>query len=60
MPELAIELKPYFSEAFGSDKRLDYGTGHELNFLMILLILHQINKYTDEELQSLVHHVFYR
>ncbi|CAN6608026.1 serine/threonine-protein phosphatase 2A activator 1 [Trichomonascus vanleenenianus] len=28
-----VELIPYFMFAFGSSKRLDFGTGHELSFL---------------------------
>lgn len=31
-----IELEAYFQGAFGSKQRLDYGTGHELNFLVFI------------------------
>lgn len=30
------ELQPYLMNSFGSDQRLDYGTGHELSFLAFL------------------------
>jgi serine/threonine-protein phosphatase 2A activator len=59
-PDLAQEFRPYFTEAFGNDKRVDYGTGHELNFVCILLILHEVNNYSEEELRAMVHHVFYK
>ncbi|KWX11592.1 Protein phosphatase type 2A phosphotyrosyl phosphatase activator [Giardia duodenalis assemblage B] len=31
--DATIELDVYFLDMFGSEKRLDYGTGHELNFI---------------------------
>ena len=36
---LALELKNYLLDCFGSYQRLDYGTGHELNFLCIKLFM---------------------
>jgi serine/threonine-protein phosphatase 2A activator len=40
IPEDAIiELKPYFMESFGNSTRIDYGTGHELSFLLFLMCL---------------------
>lgn len=34
VPEPAIkEVGKYFYESFGNDKRIDYGTGHEANFM---------------------------
>ena len=57
---LALELKNYLMNSFGSNMRLDYGTGHELNFLCILLILYLTGYYSREDFDSLVVHVFYR
>lgn len=57
---LLVELKPYFSEAFGNSKRIDYGTGHELNFICILYILCHEGVYVKEDLESIVHHLFYK
>ena len=57
--QLSLELKNYFLDCFGSSKRLDYGTGHELNFLCILLILFEKNKFDSDDFQAIVHHVFY-
>ena len=35
MPKnIIIELKTYFLDSFGNQFRLDYGTGHELNFFV--------------------------
>ncbi|QRV89895.1 hypothetical protein RhiJN_17913 [Ceratobasidium sp. AG-Ba] len=35
-------LQPYVLTSFGSFVRVDYGTGHELSFLVFLLCLHKI------------------
>jgi serine/threonine-protein phosphatase 2A activator len=56
---LIIELKNYFLDCFGSSKRLDYGTGHELNFLCILLILYLNKLFSDEEIPQVVHFIFF-
>lgn len=36
------ELAPYLAEAFGSFVRIDYGTGHELNFVAWLGLLYRL------------------
>ena len=58
--DLIIELQSYFLDCFGSSKRIDYGTGHELNFLCILYILVCVKYFSEEDLSSIVHHVYYR
>ena len=58
--DLALELKSYFLDAFGSYMRLDYGTGHELNFLCILMILFYTQYYKEEDFSSIVLHVFFK
>jgi len=52
------ELKEYFMDAFGSYERIDYGTGHELNFLVFLYVLYRIGYYTKTEFPALVNIVF--
>jgi len=52
-PELAdakVELGPYLSDAFGNSTRIDYGTGHELHFVVWTYCLRAIGflKQTDE------------
>ena len=40
-----VELKVYLEECFGSTQRIDYGTGHEFNFLLFLLCLYKLGLY---------------
>lgn len=37
--EALIEVKVYLNDSFGSHQRIDYGTGHELNFFLFLMCL---------------------
>jgi hypothetical protein len=37
--EAIPELKAYLVDSFGSYERIDYGTGHELNFVIFLLCM---------------------
>ncbi|ODV60236.1 peptidylprolyl isomerase RRD2 [Ascoidea rubescens DSM 1968] len=38
-----IELCVYFNESWGNRTRIDYGSGHELNFICFLLCLKNLN-----------------
>lgn len=46
----APELEPYLYESFGNQTRIDYGTGHELSFVMFLMCLFKLGvlKRSDE------------
>jgi serine/threonine-protein phosphatase 2A activator len=41
-PFVRQELAAYFGQAFGNRARIDYGTGHELNFIAFLCCLDRI------------------
>lgn len=52
------EIMIYYYDSFGSNVRLDYGTGHELNFAQILFCLDKIGVLTPADYESAVHEVF--
>ncbi|EME87832.1 uncharacterized protein MYCFIDRAFT_148446 [Pseudocercospora fijiensis CIRAD86] len=47
------ELSTYISNSFGSSSRIDYGSGHELNFILWLLCLRQLHKLPDSTFPAL-------
>ncbi|KAL0225533.1 hypothetical protein RCL1_003445 [Eukaryota sp. TZLM3-RCL] len=57
--EIVTELAEYLFNSFGDYKRIDYGTGHELNFIAFLLALSKVGILTPEDLPSLVLYVIY-
>ena len=54
------EIKTYLVDSFGSYERIDYGTGHELNFVVFLLCLFELKVYKADDFRSLVNKVFQR
>ncbi|OBZ83084.1 Serine/threonine-protein phosphatase 2A activator 2 [Choanephora cucurbitarum] len=59
VPKEAIEeVARYFYESFGNRKRIDYGTGHEANFIAWLLCLDKLAILTPEDDQTVVLTVF--
>lgn len=54
------EISTYFLQAFGNRTRIDYGSGHELNFVIWLLCLYQLQVITPTDFRSLVLKVFTR
>jgi hypothetical protein len=52
------EIKVYLEESFGSYERLDYGTGHELNFVVFLFCLFKLGVFVQEDLKASVNKVF--
>lgn len=59
-PSAQDELSVYISNAFGSGTRIDYGSGHELNFLLWLLCLRQMSLVKDSTFAALTLLVFPR
>ena len=58
--EAIPELKTYLVESFGQYERLDYGTGHELNFVVFLLCLVKLGVYKQDDFKALINKIFQR
>lgn len=52
------EMSLYFIESFGNDTRIDYGTGHEMNFAFFLMCLYKIEILKQEDSKATVNIVF--
>jgi len=58
--EAITEISTYFLQSFGNRTRIDYGSGHELNFMLWLLCLYQVRVITPSDFRPLVLKVFTR
>ena len=54
IPEISI----YLQESFGSHERIDYGTGHELNFIAFLFCLFKVGALVQEDLKAAINCIF--
>ncbi|KAH7050169.1 hypothetical protein B0J12DRAFT_719051 [Macrophomina phaseolina] len=59
-PSAVSELSAYLCNSFGNAARIDYGSGHELNFVCWLLCLYQLALLPRSTFASLVLRVFPR
>jgi len=56
----AAEASTYLAQSFGNRTRIDYGSGHELNFLVWLLCLYRLRVLSGADRPALVLRVFAR
>ncbi|KAJ3577098.1 hypothetical protein NPX13_g3469 [Xylaria arbuscula] len=54
------EVETYLNQSFGNRNRIDYGSGHELNFMIWTLCLYQLGIINRSDFQPLVLRVFVR
>ena len=52
------ELAAYLCSSFGDRQRIDYGTGHELNFVALLLCLSKLQAFAASDAAAIVLVVF--
>lgn len=50
----AVELAPYLYDMFGNNTRIDYGTGHELNFSILFQLLHKLGLLHETEITTVI------
>ena len=55
-----LEVKEYLIDSFGSYERIDYGTGHELNFYVFLYCMCKINVFNVNDYKPLINKIFQR
>lgn len=48
------EVLSYFTESWGNRTRIDYGSGHELNFVCFLFCARQLGAYSEQEYAAVV------
>ena len=48
------ELLPYLCTSFGNERRIDYGTGHETNFVIWLYCLHLLDVIKEGDMTAMV------
>lgn len=59
-PDAINELSAYLNQSFGNRNRIDYGSGHELNFAIWMLCMYQMGAVQKTDFPGLVLRVFVR
>ncbi|OQV15822.1 Serine/threonine-protein phosphatase 2A activator [Hypsibius exemplaris] len=54
------EVVPYLVDSFGNSTRIDYGTGHEANFIMFLCCLSKLGVFQKSDFPAVVVLIFKR
>lgn len=54
LQDASQELIPYLMDSFGNATRIDYGTGHELNFVLFLMGLFKIGVLVKDDETAVV------
>ena len=49
-----LEVASYLNTSFGNETRIDYGTRHELSFIVFLLCLYKLNVFGPADMPALV------
>ena len=49
MKDASVELAPYLLDSFGNSTRIDYGTGHEMAFVMLLCALFKLEVFGEAD-----------
>jgi serine/threonine-protein phosphatase 2A activator len=57
-PDNVRQLAGYLCSSFGDRQRIDYGTGHELNFVALLLCLSKLQAFPPSDAAAVVLVVF--
>lgn len=56
--QATCELEYYLCTSFGHESRIDYGTGHETNFLVFLFCLMKLEVFKNNDLQEMMTYIF--
>eukprot|EP00188_Purpureofilum_apyrenoidigerum_P005648 Plantae.Rhodophyta-Purpureofilum_apyrenoidigerum.ctg7588.p1 GENE.Plantae.Rhodophyta-Purpureofilum_apyrenoidigerum.ctg7588~~Plantae.Rhodophyta-Purpureofilum_apyrenoidigerum.ctg7588.p1 ORF type:complete len:312 (-),score=62.56 Plantae.Rhodophyta-Purpureofilum_apyrenoidigerum.ctg7588:88-1023(-) len=55
---LAEEFATYLETAFGNETRIDYGSGHEATFIVLMYCFAKVGAFTEDDLDLIVLRVF--
>lgn len=55
-----VELKAYLEDSFGNSVRIDYGSGHEMNFAAFLCSLYKLRVLIETDSKVVALNIFTR